>query len=73
MRSLVIDRGAFIACAMALLAAPLAAEVQQVDLHHLRDVLEEMRGLAQREEPKEGDPPSRDEPVGKRRRARRHR
>ncbi len=50
-----------------------AAQVQDVDLDHLRDVLEEVRGLADCEEAEEGDPRRRDEPVGVRRWAPSHR
>jgi hypothetical protein len=50
-----------------------AGKMQHVDLDHLRDVLEEVGGLADREEAEERDPRRRDEPVGVRRRARGHR
>jgi len=46
--------------------------MQDVDLDDLRDVLEKVRGLAEREEAEEHGPPRRDEPVGMRRRARGH-
>src|SRR5436190_1135919 len=49
-----------------------AGKMQHVDLDHLRDVLQEVRGLAQSEETEEGDPRRGDEPVDKRRRARGH-
>src|SRR5436190_11570975 len=49
-----------------------AGRMQHVDLDHLRDVLQEVRGLAQSEETEEGDPRRGDEPVDKRRRARGH-
>jgi hypothetical protein len=38
--------------------------MHDVDLDHLRDMLEEVRGLAQREETEEGDPRGRYDPVG---------
>lgn len=46
--------------------------MQHVDLDHLRDVLEEVSGLAESQEPEEGHPRRRDEPVGVRRLARGH-
>src|SRR6266568_4979582 len=49
-----------------------AGQMQQMDLDHLRDVLEEVRGLADREKSEEGHPWRRDEPLGVRRRARGH-
>src|SRR5205085_2712687 len=51
----------------------VARKMQDVDLDHLRDVLEEMSGLRQGEEAEKRDPGCRDEPVGIPRRARRHR
>src|SRR5438309_1768680 len=50
-----------------------AGQMQHVDLHHLGDVLEEMRGLADREESEEKGPGRRDKPVGIRRRPDPHR
>ena len=49
-----------------------AHKMQHVDLDHLRDVLEEVRGLADREEAEECQPRRGDEPVGIGRRARGH-
>jgi hypothetical protein len=48
-----------------------AGKVQQVDLDHLRDMLQEVDGLTDREEAESRDPRGRDEPVSERRRARR--
>jgi hypothetical protein len=50
-----------------------SGQVLHVQLDHLRDVLEEVRGLGYGEEPKEGDPRGREEAVGMSPQARRHR
>ena len=47
-----------------------AGEMQNMDLEHLRDVLEEVQGLAHGEEAEQRDPGGRDEPLGVARRAR---
>ena len=49
-----------------------AGKMQHMDLDHLRDVFDKVRGLGEREEAEEHGPPRRDEPVGMRRRARGH-
>jgi hypothetical protein len=48
-----------------------AGKMLQVDLDHLRDMLQEVDGLTDREEAEGRDPRGRDEPVGERRQARR--
>src|SRR5467141_3399504 len=47
--------------------------MQHVDLDHLRDMLEEVRGLSECEKAEEKGPARRDKPVGIRRRPPRHR
>ena len=49
-----------------------AGKMEQMDLDHLGDVLEEVRGLANRKEAKQCEPWCRDEPIGVTRRARGH-
>src|SRR2546421_13024903 len=49
-----------------------AAQMQHVDLDHLRAVLDEMRRLSESEETEEQEPGRREESVGGSRRARRH-